>query len=62
MNKKARLEKLNQIKKEAELRALIKKASEVATADENAATDPNAYVDKFTEALIDSIVIEGLDD
>lgn len=64
MTKKSRLEKIKQLTKEAELQSLVTKASEIANAetDENATNETSSYADRFTNALIDSIVIEGLDD
>lgn len=65
MNKKARLEKLNQIKKEAEVKNLAEKASDIARADTNAAapdveTAANEYAERFTDAIIDQILAADL--
>lgn len=52
-----RKEQIKKITKEAEIKALIVKAD--IEADQNITSE--SYAKKFTDALIDSIVIEGLD-
>lgn len=59
MNKKARQEALNKIIKEAEAKTIIAQVSQQV--DDNN-TDEGTYADKFLDALLENIKIEGLED
>lgn len=58
MNKKARQEALQKIVKEAEVKTIIAEVSNKL--DENNVIE-GTYADKFLDALLDSIKIEGLE-
>jgi hypothetical protein len=59
MNKQARKEALEKLMKQAKLQVAIAQAEEQA--DQNDLSD-ESYGKKFTDALIDSIKIPGLED
>ena len=60
MNKKARKNALEQLVKQAEQEALIKKVAE--DADVNNATDAASYSEMVFQKLLNEIKIEGLED
>ena len=59
MNKKARKKALEKLVKEAEAKLVIAQVTQQV--DENDAGD-GTYADKFLDALLDNIKIEGLED
>jgi hypothetical protein len=61
MNKKTRKEMIEKLVKEAELQTAIDQADEQTAADQNEISG-ESYGKKFTEALIDSVKIPGLED
>lgn len=65
LNKKERLQKMAEIKNNSAVEELLKITNEKLNKDQNESDDnfaSDSYIDKFTDTLIDSIKIEGLDD
>lgn len=65
LNKKERLQKMAEIKNNSAVEELLKITNEKLNKDQNESDDnfaSDSYIDKFTDTLINSIKIEGLDD